>query len=365
MAIDERTINHHTAYVMDRGGKQRLFQIRDLNFCQWGRTRDEISQATIKLTSSKTDAQADNLQKIEPGRHELCIYRGKERVWEGPINLATFTRSGLVLDAYDVMRYAYRTAMRLAYSNAYPNVAFVTDRAYAILTTELSRKEFLGYNITSFIQNHHNATDAKTSRATLPYQSTVFDEIDKLAADSGIDYTVVGRAIHLWDTSMPMMGITRTVTENDFLGEVFVSVYGANLATQSAVTDGQGLVQVAGSVDPFYGEWEVVSAPYDQSDGAAPPTAAEMLAQAQRNLSGRNPTPLQIRVPDNSGINPKGILKISDLVPGVYIPVRATLNIREVKQVQKLKTMQVTETPQNEAVTVSMYPASQPDLATP
>ena len=347
-------IGKHTAWIMDRGGRRRIGQLQDMNMVRWNRVRDDISEATIQLTAKSTSAQAKLLNQIEPGRHELCLYRNNVRVWEGPITLPTFTSRGMEIHAKDVLYYAYRTAMHAGYSSAYPNIEYVTSRIKRIMVAELARKEALGYNILDYLVEHHLPTDAKTSRVTLPMEMTVFEHLDGMAADAGMDYTVVGRAIHLWDVSAPVMGQTRTVTESDFLSDVIVSLYGSELATRAIVTDGQGNWAAAGGDDPFYGEWEVLHTAYDETEG-------EMHSQAQRNMSGRNPTPLQVRVPDNSSLNPNGVLSVDDLVPGVYIPVLANINIRKVSQTQKLDTVKFEQTPDGETISVTMSPSTKAD----
>lgn len=359
-------ISKHTVYIYDRGGKTRIDQVLDIRLVRWNRIRDDISEGTVYLSAKSCAAQADFLASIEPGRHEMVIFRGDERVWEGPMGLVKYTRSGAELHAHDVMYYAYKTAMHAAYSSAYPNTEFVVARAKRIMIAELARKEALSppINVLPYLTDHQTPTDAKTSRVTKAMEKTVWEHVDDMAARGGMDYVTVGRAIHLWDTSKPL-GQTPTVTEDDFLGDVYVSVYGSELATRSIVTDGEGVWGSAGGVDPYYGEWEDLETAYDETDGESPPTSAEMASQASRNLAGRNPTPLQIRVPDNSSLNPNGVLAVTDLVPGVFVPMRAQMTARKVMQMQKLNKVQFEETADGENITVVMFPASGSDEPPP
>lgn len=361
MTID--CVTQHRAYIYDRGGVTRLAEIVQLASVEWTRVRDDISEATVNVNGQACQAQADTLGGIEPGRHELVLYRGDERVWEGPINRLTYTRDSVEIHALDVLYYASRTVMHLGYDNSYPNVDYVIDRAALILTTELGRKEALTppINVLPHLTLHQLATDAKTSAETVPYQYTVFEHIDALAAKSGLDYTVIGRAIHLWDTH-ESLGLTAVLTENDFLGDITVSVYGSELATRAIVTDGQGVAGIAGGIDPFYGEWETLATAYDENeDAGAPPTQAELKSQAARNIVGRIPAPLQVRIPDGSSLNPTGVLTLGDLVPGVYMPLRADMTVRVIQQTQKLNKVSVTETPAGEEITVVLYPAASDD----
>src|SRR6202012_1892702 len=166
-----------------------------------------------------------------------------------------------------------------------------------------------------YITLHENAGDAKTTAVTSAYAMTVWSHLDDLAANNGIDYTVLGRAIHVWDTSNASMGYTPTVTQADFNGKLAFSSYGMELATRSIVTDGQGNWQEAATeinhgVDRYYGLVETLTNPYESSNATATPSKADLISQAERNLVGRLPTPLQVRVPDNSSINMNGVLTL-------------------------------------------------------
>jgi hypothetical protein len=288
-------------------------------------------------------------------------------VWEGPITLVTFNREEVEINAKDIMHYATRLIMASEYDNSYPNIDYVVNRAKTILETEFARKDSVetglglpSVNVIPYVADHQHATDAKTSAKTLPYQYTVFEHIDSMAADKGMDYTVVGRALHLWDTSQPAMGYTRTATEVDFLGELYVSVYGAELGTVAAVTDGQGTYGTSGTADAYYGLVERLATAYDENAETAP-TTAELESQASRNLYGRLPTPLQVRVPDNSSISLDGVFRLEQLVPGVYIPLLCKIGIVKVSQMQKLNTMSVAEDGSGEIISVTLFPASAPD----
>lgn len=362
MPID--CVQNHTVQIFDRGGTKPLHQLQQVSSIQWGRVRDDISTMSLTLNADSCSLQEAELAKIRSSRHEAVVFRGGERVWEGPITRLVGNRNSFGIYARDVMHYAARTTMRAAYNNAYPKVAYVIDRAKLILLSELARKEGIApaINVVPHIVTHQKATDAKTASNTRKYQFQVWEHLDELAARGGLDYTVIGRAIHLWDVHEAAMGQTAVLTQNDFLGEISVTEYGMELATWSHVTDGQGGVGTAGANDPYYGEVEILATAYDEETDDTVPTSAELKSQASRNLDGRNPTPLQVRVPDNSTINPKGILRIQDLVPGIHMPVRAQVVGFDVTQMQKLDSVTVTETPKGEEIKVRLSPAAGTDI---
>lgn len=354
---------NHSVLVYDRGGFTRLFQLEDVIRVQWQRVRDDISVADVTISSPGPECLR-LLEQIEPGRHEMVIFRGTQRVWEGPITLLV-EQQGLTptvsIQARDVMHYAYRLIMRRRYSNAYPNIVTTVARAENILRTELGRREAPEedppINVLPHLQVLTNPDMARTSRVTQAYQATVFEDLDSLAAYSGLDYTVVGRRIVLFDRHRAL-GRTPTVTQADFLGDVRISVYGMEMATFAAVTGGNGMFGISGGRDDYYGQWEILDSAYDEEADTAAPTQSELNSQAVRNLSGRIPTPIQIRVPENAQINPNGVLTIDDMIPGIQVPVRAKLAIREVQQYQKLSKMQVNDDASGERIQITLVPST-------
>lgn len=350
----------HTAYIYDRGGRQRIGQIDPLTSVVWNRQRDEISIGNVVTAMPSADCAA-LLETVEPNRHELVIFRGKDRVWEGPITRIGFHRTYVEVEARDVMHYAYRTILHAEYDNSYPNIVTTVQRSLNVLA-ELGRKEALTppINVLPYVTAYTTPNDSRTSRRTVPYQSTVYEDIDSMAQKSGMDYTVVGRSILLFDTHT-VFAKTPTVTEADFLGDIVVTMYGMEHATHSVVTSEEGIYGSAGANDPYYGEWEILDTAYNE-EGTDPPTQAALQSQAERNLNGRNPVPLVVRVPDNSTLNPAGVLTINDLVPCVRVPLRATLTAKKVAQMQKLDSVKVTETAESgETIQVTLAPASKND----
>lgn len=190
---------------------------------------------------------------------------------------------------------------------------------------------------------------------------TIGTHLAGAARSSGIDYTAVGRAIHLWDTSRNI-GRIRTLTEADFFGPIIVTEYGAD-HTQGAYVAGMdgayGSAMNEENLD-FYGPWETVYTAYNEEATDAP-SQPELDSQASRNTAGRSPAPFEVRVPDNSSVRLSSSLSIMQLVPGVQVPLRATLNARAYAQDQKIDHVRVTETGDGETVQIILTPATRPD----
>lgn len=367
----------HHAYICDRGGTRRLAELRDLTQVQWTRVRDEVSECVISLQGAACSSQAELLASIEPKRHELVIFRGDDRVWEGPISRVGWHSDWVEIAAKDVMDYVFGRALSREWSNNYPNVTEVTSRLGTILQYEMSTDySFIGTggvaqtipawenltppaNVLPHLTIHHSPNEARTSAKTTPFQMTVGEHVDNMARTAGVDYTVVGRAIHIWDVSSNL-GETRTLTEADFFGEVIITAYGSDFASVAFAVASDGRAGGAGKESDYYGPWTKMFTVYDE-DETNPPTIEDLVSQAGRNLNGRSPVPIEVRVADNSGIRLSPGLQITDLVPGVRIPLLATLNARRTSQFQKLHKLVVTESADGETIAVTLVPATKED----
>lgn len=351
----------HEAWIFDQGGKTPLFQIQAPSEIKYSRVRDDTSTASVKVSPADRDRQRENLASIEPGRHELHVFRKRtnQLAWCGPVNLPENAFGKFECSANDVSFYWDRTAMEQAYDNSSTKTDYVVNRIEKIMRTELARKE-PRWNLLEHLHFYLQSGDAKTTANTKRYAMSVFDHIDGLAARSGVDYTVVGREQYFWDTSRAAMGQGPMISRADFTAEPSIKKYGTELATRTIATDGDGGFGIAGGTDPFYGEWDLIVQEYDAETDSKKPTAAELASQAKLSQSGRNPTPVNLTVPDNTSVDPSSPLYDLDLlVPGIYLPLRLEAAKGEpMIRMQKLQSMTVTDNAEGENIAVSLYPAA-------
>jgi len=350
----------HRAFLYDRGGENRISEIWPLQRCRWERVRDDVS--TSNIFAPRPDPRCvEALKEIEPGRHEIVIYRDGKRVWEGPVTLTTEAGQSITIDSRDVGHYLGRTIMRSAYNNKYPHITQATERLEKIIRHELARKESLTppINVLDYLDVRTLPNSAKTSRSTKVYESYVLDEMETLAWRGGLDYTVIGRRILICDVD-DNIGEGPQITEHDFLGDVAITTYGMELCTYSAVTDGQGHWAAHGGTDAYYGQIELLHSTFDEGDNEAATTMTkkEMTKQAKRNMNGRYPTPVIVRVPQNSTLTSEAGSRLMDfLTPGVRFPVRASNTYRQMEQVQKLDRVVFEETSEGETIQITLSPA--------
>lgn len=375
----EPCVQGHTAYIFDRGGLTRVAQLLDLSQLRWARDRDGVSEATVRVQGAACSAQAEVLAAIEPRRSELVIFRGLDRVWEGPVWRVAWHADYVEINAHDVMAYIMATPLSQLWDNRmradydgsgnpttiYTQPTEVTTRIEQILTAEMGVWESIDppANVLPHVQIHHFPNEARTSTVTEPYEMTVGEHIQALGRTAGVDWTVVGRSLHVWDVSRSL-GRTRTVTEADFYDEIILTGYGADLATNVYVRGTDGTVGFAEVDDSYYGPWTMILTPYNE-EGTSAPGQAELDSQAQRNINGRTPVPVEVRIPDNSGVRLGESLTIHDMVPGVQMPLLATFNARRMSQLQKIDLVTVTETAAGESVQLVLTPATKPDEDVP
>lgn len=372
----------HTAMIYDRGGTRRLGQLRDISQIQWSRDRDGVSEASLIIEGAACRRQQTLLSSIASKRHELVIFRGDDRVWEGPIYRIGDEGDRFTLLAKDVLAYLFGTMLSKVWDNSYNSTSGITPYStrlesiinYELVTSRTGQAvgggvaDIPGWetldppiNVLPHLQVHHFPNEAETSAKTQAFEMTVGMHLASAARWGGIDYTAVGRSIHIWDTSR-YIGKIRTLTERDFFGNIVVTEYGAD-HTQAAYVLGQDGAR-GEAVNPqyldFYGPWCTSFTSYNE-EGSEAPTVGALNSQASRNTAGRSPAPVEVRIPDNSSIRLGDTLRISDLVPGVQVPLLATLNARARNQLQKLDHVTVVETAEGEEVKITLTPATKPD----
>jgi hypothetical protein len=278
------------------------------------------------------------------------------------------------------MAYIYR---RIIKQNMNDSVlgSTVVERAAQVIQNVMAPDD---PNLLSYLTVLAPSDSARQYRSLAPYSRTGYDEIDDMAANSGLDYTAVGRAILLWGTKH-QIGRLPEFRDADFGASPIVTEYGMEFANLYAVGDGNGVYgtatrggievngqQVSGN-DPSYGLVEILSTTTstDAAEDTGTYTQAGLAAAqqsfadfAERGISDRYTPPVVVRVPDNTTVNPDTVLSIQQLVPGVTIPLRSSGTLRPVRASQKLDSLQVVETKDTETISVTLSPFNSADEET-
>jgi hypothetical protein len=387
MPQSQGCVQGHSAFIFDRGGQKRISPIIDISEVRWERDRDGVSEATIRLEADSCARQAELIQQLRTHRHELVIYRGSQRVWEGPLHRIGSYANYTEIVAKDVLSYVFYTPLSRVWDNTAQGdgVTEMTTRMQNIITYELStdRTQYVynpvtdtwdpvtvtawenldpPINVLPFLDVRHFPNEAKTAAKTLAYEMTVGEHLLSAARTSGIDFTAVGRRIILWDVSRHL-GRLPQMTDANFYSNVVVTEYGSDHVQSAYVVGQEGVYGQAINLEnlDYYGPWTQVHTAYNE-EGANLPSQAELNSQASRNLSGRSPAPIEVRIPDNSSVILNAAITIDALIPGVQVPLLATLNARQISQMQKIDHVVVTENAEREDIAVTLTPATKPDL---
>jgi hypothetical protein len=249
----------------------------------------------------------------------------------------------------------------------------VVDRAKRVLQNTLAPDD---PNVLAYLQVLARDDDSMQYRSTPAYSRTAFEEVDDMAANAGLDYTVVGRSILLWGTKH-RIGTLPEFRDEDLGASPIVSEYGMSFANRYAVSDGNGVwgeatrLDVSGN-DPVYGLVEMLSSTWASDSPADSGTYTQEGLQtiidsfehfAERSISDRWPPPVVVRVPDNTTLNPGVLISIQHLVPGIVVPLRSTSTLRTVVASQKLDKVSVVEEAGAETVSITLSPFSRDDAA--
>lgn len=377
----EQCVQGHTAAIYDRGAKTRIGPLRDLSSVDWNRIRSGVSDSEILITGKACDVQAETIRKIQPRRHELVIFRGEERVWEGPIIQVSTRSTSARIIAKDVGEYLYGTAL----SKAWPSAAgggtsnmltridqmirheltaaynMIVKTGGAAQNITVARWEQLDppVNLLPFLEVRTGSVI--TTSNTEPFEMTLGDHLANLL-ESGVDMTAIGRKLLFWDSAVAI-GRTKQLTESDFYGDPEVIVSGADYLAINHVSPQQAFggtptVGNAGKVDDYYGAWTGIHTA-DNEDGGTEeaPNQDAMNSQAQRGLVGKFPVPIELRMPGGAGLRLSNDLGIQNLVPGVEMPLLAQVNLHKLSQMQVLDKVKVTETAAGETIGITLVPS--------
>lgn len=351
----------HEVFIVDRGGKEEKIveQLDGIILVRWHRIRDGVSEAEVVIRDAGPGCRKILTQRGLAVRYEILIKRNGKRVHEGPIIRRHMQGPTVRLFVRDVGFFMQRTRCTQRWSSSFKDGGpdFVTERAMKIIKGEMAAWEAAGANFLDNIVVRETKDTAKTTRVTERYSQYVWDDLESMAADSGLDYTVVNRSLFLFDTHH-FLGMAPRVTDEDFLAELEVVEYGLELGVISTTTDGMGHAASTTVEDDYYGPVALLAMAYTATTSTERVPHEELVAQAKRNARSRYPAPVVLRVPENAQVRPDRVEDLMDwFVPGTGFPVYSISSGMEIEQVQKLDRVEFEETEAGETVRVTLSAA--------
>jgi hypothetical protein len=322
--------------VVDRIGKT----LTEVDFTQlsWERTLDAVSTATLQIPANC----CGKLKDARTWRHELHISRDGKPEWAGPITVIANCRSGITLQADDVLQWLSRRVIH-------------NHHEWAKIGAVQAARELLidGYQPDDPNVLKHLTTFGTGVIGGREYDANskyVLDALNDLAQGS-LDYTTIGRRIILMPSGYEL-GRTTLLTCDHFQGDVCTTEDGFAAVTRGVVVGNQDPLVFGsyGGVDPYFGLLErlVTDDRIMSSDTAA--------GQARGLVNGANPPPLLVQPPNGSALAPSAPVCLSDLVPGVTVPVALDCTCRTAAQNMRLTKLSVTVDASGEKIAPLLTP---------
>jgi len=337
--------------VADQGGKPVLGAIEGTISATISRKRDEMGTCTM-IIASPTDECCALLAGTRTVRNELVVIRNGARVWEGPITRLSFGGSNIELDAADVTWYLNRTVLSEGFD--FTGVAVnAVDAIFDVVAKHFPPDD--RFNIGRYLTKINSSDDARTAAKHIAYSKTVYELLDHYAEDGGLDYTVNGRRIIIYDTHC-RAHVLHKLTDAHFTSDLRVVEYGSQLSTRAFTTNNDGAYSMAVAPQEwidYYGQIDDVVSNVDENTDDEAAREARM-SQSDRALHSSFPAPLQIQVPENSTLDKRAPVGYEELLPGAWVPVEARAGCRAVQQWMRVNAVTTTLSEGEEAVAVSL-----------
>jgi len=344
------------AYITWKCGTPRFCPVLNASEVTYARHLNDISEAQVVVPISGTseDECCECLGDLEPWCHELHIARDGKDVWLGPITEVVYEYSQVTIRALDLLGWATVRVSEIpidytAATGAGPadwttigravlDVAFAEDDPCLLPYVSASPSGYVG-------EQKFN-----------PYDLSAFDQLDQLA-QSGLEYTTVGRTVVLSSPNVPTTPIA-TLLDEHILGAVQLTKTGLLQADRwyvhfqddtSAIPPGPGL---ADAPDKYcYGLIERI-----RSTDTALANAASADVVAGIYLGATAIAPRLLEIPDGSQLSPEAPWTIDAMIPGVRVDVGVTRLCVPATQSFRLTGVQVRQSEKGEEITVTLGP---------
>lgn len=329
----------NVAVIYAQGGEDRLLPLPQGQALDWSRVRNGVSEANLTVLADD-DLTWAGLKRVHVWAHELVIFRDGQRVWEGPIRRIERGRSSVVIKASDVLGWTQRRPVHtdrttVTAGSVVTEADLDLDRAFAAHDP----------NVLSHVTARVHASVAQITRDLKKNQGYYYDDLTSLT-EQGLQFTTLGRGIILAAVEDPL-GVTQTVIlERDTSVVPTIIEDGESLNTFATATGDEDTAATYTGTTSYYGHLGTLV----QAQGITDTTA--LTGVATRAVKGAYPAPTIIDIGGDAALDPGCPLALSDLVPGVHIPV--TSLDQGVTTTMLLESVKVTEGSAGEAVTITL-----------
>lgn len=357
----------YQAAVHAQGGGALWTRIGGITKLEWGRTRDDFSEASVSV--AKSDAGAECCGQLGDTRtwgHELTVYRDEALVWQGPIVRTTETRTGFTLEARDMIAWLDKRAVSPAAAEYFAPTPYDTGAQIRLILQDAfpAAVPLRDPGLTQWMDVSDTGTGTTIDHLWKDTKM-VGDLVRELLA-AGVDMYTVGRRVVVASDEAQLGLEPLRLRDQDFLADLHVVENGLDAATRGLLVGGQPLdgnqqpveggspiVGRAGGPEPFYGQLDKISTSPNTTDQAT----ADGIAAAMRAYG--HPPPLDLVIPDNARLSPQAQVTIDQLMPGAVVIVTLDGYCRQVQGDFRLTELAVswepgTDTGDAERIAVSL-----------
>lgn len=308
---------------MDRDGAT-VAEADVLTEVEWTRELDEFSSARVVINPSGDCC--NHLQRVEPWRHELHIFRDGAPVWNGPVIQPEWRAGQIEIFAADILAWLDR---RVPHESITFGDSDLTDIATWLIEDGFAPDD-PGHDIYVVGPARVNGGRAYTRNI-----GQTGDHLRDLA-ETGLDYTAVGSTIILLPEDHA--GSIGRLSDGDFPENLVVGQDGSNLITRWIVAgdENSGAIGEDGGTDAYYGLLER----YVEQTSIKTTASAIAAARAKRRAS--TPAPLFVDT-EQVTISPDAAVDVARLVPGWCLDITTTATCRTVTQRMKIVGVKVEE----------------------
>lgn len=299
------------AFITGKGGSPRIMSLLGADDISWSRQLDDTSEAQVVIRNNADCC--DVIGDVEPWCHELHIKRGDDTVWVGPVVEVLYSFDTVTINARDVTVWMTKRVAEVDIDNEGSPLDIV-DIAQNVLNVAFAEDDpgVLPYVASS-------PSGLVTERKFLAYTDTAYNQLEALA-DTGLNYTVVGRTVVLGGENLPLSQIA-TLRDEHILSDVTLTKSGLLQGNRYFVHfDEDGNLPAIADVDKqCYGLLEVVRPNNDSL-----PTLENAQQVADVYVSRVGTAPRLLDMGGNARLSPETPWTIQDMIPGARVSVSLT-----------------------------------------
>lgn len=345
------------AYVYTKGGGTQLLPLDAAATIEWGRNRNafSVSQVTVNADSDSFGQLGD----VHTWAHELVVFRDGRRVWEGPIRYLDYGKSDTILHAVDVAGWMAKRRISMTRRLGEDVVSPVTTEMELSLVRAMADDD---PNILAHRDVRHHAAETQISRDVRAGSGYYAGDFTGMAG-KGAHFTVIGRRIVIWPDEVLIGRVDTLIPERDTTADVRVVENGDALATSATAVDADDRIRTSVSPHPDVNPVTAVSGFYGKHDATFGVEGSSndeaLLALGRAAVAQLFPAAMVIQMPADSRLLATAPYNLTDLVPGVVVPVETSSTPRRASASMILDSIKVAQSPEGEVITLTLAAASE------